>query len=132
MGKKREPLISLMLYSLTKWSVLSPLLRFYFSGKTYGLEHVPREGPLVIVSNHASDFDPPFLAISLCRPVAFMAKEELFQVPGFGTLIRLYGAYPVKRGAARSQCHSGRVGEPGGGLGRWLIFARNSHPRRSH
>jgi 1-acyl-sn-glycerol-3-phosphate acyltransferase len=34
------------------------------------------------------------------RPVAFMAKEELFQVPVLKQAIELYGAYPVKRGAA--------------------------------
>jgi 1-acyl-sn-glycerol-3-phosphate acyltransferase len=34
------------------------------------------------------------------RPVAFMAKEELFQVPVLKQAITLYGAYPVKRGAS--------------------------------
>ena len=100
MSRNREPLVSLLLYRAFKWSILSPLLHFYFKGKTYGVEHVPLEGPLVVVSNHASDFDPPFLAISVRRPVAFMAKEELFKVPVFASLIRLYGAYPVKRGSA--------------------------------
>ncbi|MCS6815525.1 MAG: 1-acyl-sn-glycerol-3-phosphate acyltransferase, partial [Cyanobacteria bacterium] len=47
----------------------------------------------------ASDFDPPILASCVGRPVAFMAKEELFRVPILGAAIRLYGAYPVKRGS---------------------------------
>jgi 1-acyl-sn-glycerol-3-phosphate acyltransferase len=34
------------------------------------------------------------------RPVAFMAKEELFRIPVLKQGIELYGAYPVKRGAA--------------------------------
>ncbi|HAX88719.1 MAG TPA: 1-acyl-sn-glycerol-3-phosphate acyltransferase, partial [Cyanobacteria bacterium UBA11370] len=54
----------------------------------------------VVVSNHASDFDPPIVSNCLRRPVAFMAKEELFQVPLLKQAIELYGAYPVKRGAA--------------------------------
>jgi 1-acyl-sn-glycerol-3-phosphate acyltransferase len=55
---------------------------------------------LVVVSNHASDFDPPLLSNSVGRPVAFMAKQELFQVPVLATLIRWYGAYPVNRASA--------------------------------
>lgn len=100
MGREREPAISLLLYYLFKWSTVSPLLHTYFRGRVYGAEHVPASGPLVIVSNHASHFDPPILANCMRRPVAFMAKEELFQVPVLGKLIHLYGAYPVKRGSA--------------------------------
>ena len=100
MDRSREPLISLALYHLFKWSVVSPMLHAYFSGKIYGAEQVPRYGPLVVVSNHASDFDPPILSCCVRRPVAYMAKEELFQVPVLATLIRWYGAYPVKRGSA--------------------------------
>jgi 1-acyl-sn-glycerol-3-phosphate acyltransferase len=111
MGKEREPLTSLMLYHLFKWSVVSPALHTYFQGRILGAENVPREGPLVVISNHASDFDPPLLANCICRPVAFMAKEELFRVPVLKQVITLYGAYPVKRGspdrsAIRAALHS--------------------------
>jgi 1-acyl-sn-glycerol-3-phosphate acyltransferase len=100
MSRDREPLASLLLYHLFKWSVVSPMLHLYFRGRIYGAEQVPRRGPLVVVSNHASDFDPPILSNCVGRPVSFMAKEELFRVPGLSQAIRLYGAYPVKRGAA--------------------------------
>ena len=100
MSRNREPLVSLCLYHLFKWSVVSPMLHVYFRGRIYGAEHVPQEGPLVVVSNHASDFDPPMLSNCVGRPVAFMAKEELFQVPVLKQAITLYGAYPVKRGSA--------------------------------
>jgi 1-acyl-sn-glycerol-3-phosphate acyltransferase len=100
MGKEREPAVSLLLYHLSKWSTVSPLLHTYFRGRIYGAENVPRRGPLVVVSNHASHFDPPLLSSCIGRPVAFMAKEELFEIPFLGKLIQLYGAYPVKRGSA--------------------------------
>lgn len=100
MASSREPFVSLVLYHLFKWSVVSPMLHLYFRGRIHGAEHVPMTGPLIVVSNHASDFDPPMLSNCLGRPVAFMAKEELFQVPVLAQAIRLYGAYPVKRGAA--------------------------------
>lgn len=96
----RESFPSLVLYHLFKWSVVSPVLHTYFRGRIYHTERVPQAGPLVVVSNHASDFDPPILSNCMRRPVAFMAKEELFNVPVLKQAIRLYGAYPVKRGAS--------------------------------
>jgi len=100
MAGNREPFISLLLYHLFKWSIVSPTLHFYLQGRIYGAEHVPRQGPLVVVSNHASDFDPPILSCCVGRPVAYMAKEELFQIPILKQAIQWYGAYPVSRGAA--------------------------------
>jgi 1-acyl-sn-glycerol-3-phosphate acyltransferase len=98
-GRSREPFISLLLYHAFKWSVVSPMLHVYFRVRIYGTENVPQQGPLVVVSNHASDFDPPMLSSCVGRPVAYMAKEELFEVPILKQAIQLYGAYPVKRGS---------------------------------
>jgi 1-acyl-sn-glycerol-3-phosphate acyltransferase len=97
---EREPFASLVLYNLFKWSFVSPLLHTYFRGRIYGAENVPMKGRLLVVSNHASDFDPPIVSNCVGRPVAFMAKQELFEVPVLKQAITLYGAYPVKRGAA--------------------------------
>lgn len=98
--REREPFISLVLYHLFKWSVVSPMLHVYFRGRIYGAENVPQKQRLIVVANHASDFDPPIVSCCVRRPVSYMAKEELFKVPGLGSAIRLYGAYPVKRGSA--------------------------------
>lgn len=97
MSGEREPFTSLMLYHLLKWSVVSPLLHIYFRGRIYGAEKVPRTGGAIAVCNHASYFDPPIISNCLSRPVAFMAKEELFKIPLLKQGIKLYGAYPVKR-----------------------------------
>jgi 1-acyl-sn-glycerol-3-phosphate acyltransferase len=99
-GKNREPLASLLLYQAFKWSVVSPMLHVYFRGKIYGVENVPLSGPLVVVSNHASNYDPPIISNCVRRPVAYMAKEELFKVPVLKQAIELYGAYPVSRGTS--------------------------------
>ncbi len=98
--RDREPFASLILYHLLKWLVVSPLFHIYFRGRIYGAEKVPQTGPLLLVCNHASDVDPPITANCARRPVSFMAKEELFRVPVLSPAIRLYGAYPVKRGSA--------------------------------
>jgi len=80
-GKNREPVASLTLYHLLKWSVVSPALHTYFRIKIHGANKVPMSGGLIAVSNHASYFDPPILSNCVGRPVAFMAKEELFKIP---------------------------------------------------
>ena len=100
MTRNREPLVSLALYHAFKWSLVSPLLHTYFRGKIYGAENVPQSGAVIIVSNHASYFDPPIVSNCVRRPVAYMAKEELFKVPVLAQAIKLYGAYPVSRGTA--------------------------------
>ena len=130
--KSREPLSSLVLYRCAKWSVITPFFTTYFRGRVYGLNKVPQSGPVIVVSNHGSYFDPPILSTCLCRPVSFMAKEELFKVPGLKQIIELYGAYPVKRGAGdRSAIKAGTTI-----FEKWLddrtFFRRNSYSRRSH
>ena len=96
-AREREPVVNLVLYHLFRGSIVDPLFRLYFRGRIYGREKVPRSGAAIAVSNHASYFDPPILSNGIGRPVAFMAKEELFRVPILKTGIRLYGAYPVNR-----------------------------------
>lgn len=86
-------------YNALKWLVVSPLLHGAFRLRIEGVEHVPARGPLVLACNHASHLDPLVLANCANRPVAFMAKEELFDIPLLGRLIRLYGAFPVRRGS---------------------------------
>ena len=54
---------------------------------------------MVVVSNHGSHLDPPILGHALGRPVAFMAKAELFKIPILSFIISACGAYSVKRGA---------------------------------
>ncbi len=87
-------------YNLISSLLVWPLFRILLRGRTSGLAHVPRLGAMVVVANHGSHLDPPLLSHAIGRPVAFMAKEELFRVPLLGPLIRACGAYPVARGAS--------------------------------
>ena len=95
--RNREPFSSLVLYRFLKWSFIIPVLYSYFRGRVYGAEKIPQDGSFILVCNHASNLDPPLISVSACRPISFMAKEELFRVPGFKQLIEGCGAYPVKR-----------------------------------
>ena len=67
-----------------------------------GRENIPQEGKVLLVANHRSYLDPPLVAFAVKkRPVFFMAKSELFEMPVLGSLIKHWGnAFPVKRGRA--------------------------------
>ncbi|MBO4852085.1 MAG: 1-acyl-sn-glycerol-3-phosphate acyltransferase [Schwartzia sp.] len=80
--------------------VLFPAFFRLFGAKDYGAENMPPEGGVIVAANHMSNWDPPFLASFLERPVSYMAKQELFEIPIFGTVIRWLFAFPVRRGAA--------------------------------
>lgn len=87
-----------MLYSCLK--VLFKVLFFIFLRlKVEGAENIPESGALVIASNHLSLLDPPVIGTAATRKVHFMAKKELF-VPVLGTLYKILGAFPVRRGGA--------------------------------
>ena len=75
------------------------MLKTVFRLRARGVEHVPREGGLVLAANHWSNLDPWPLGIPLFprRFLRFMAKSELFWFP-LGTLIRAGGAFRVRRG----------------------------------
>ena len=66
--------------------------------KTYGKERVPREGGCVLAMNHFSYVDPPAFGTVCPRRVVFVAKTELFDVPGLAQLIGLHGTLAVRRG----------------------------------
>ena len=87
-------------YRAISYLLVFPVYRLLFRGRTAGNANVPLDGALVVVANHGSHLDPPLLGHALGRPVAFMAKAELFRVPLLGPIIRACGAYPVDRGAS--------------------------------
>ena len=86
-------------YGCVSYILVFPIFRLLFRGQTKGLSNLPKTGGVVVVSNHGSHLDPPILGHALGRPVAFMAKSELFKVPILSFLISACGAYPVRRGA---------------------------------
>jgi 1-acyl-sn-glycerol-3-phosphate acyltransferase len=88
-----------MLYSLLKPMAVA-LMRLLFRVEGRGTEHVPVEGPVLIVANHSSVLDPPLVGGMCPRQLTFLAKAELFRIPGFGGLIRRLGARPLRREGA--------------------------------
>lgn len=86
-----------MFYYFAKY-ILWVILNIFCKIEVEGLENIPKEGPVVVVANHRSFWDPVVLGIILNRKVFMMAKEELFNIPILKNIIRGMGAFPVKRG----------------------------------
>ncbi len=66
--------------------------------ETQGVENIPREGGVLLVSNHISLLDPVIIGSAANREVNFMARSNVFNVPLLGRLISVFNAYPVNRG----------------------------------
>ena len=75
------------LASITRWEVT-------------GRDRIPREGGLIVASNHISFWDPPLVGSACRREMYFLAKEELFRTPVLGPAIRSVHAIPIRRGVA--------------------------------
>lgn len=59
---------------------------------------IPDSGPVIIASNHISNWDPIVIALGCPREVHFMAKEELFENPFLAAIVRALNAFPIRRG----------------------------------
>ena len=68
------------------------------------VDELPRNGPLIIASNHASNLDVPvigsWLIPRLGRRIHWLGKKELFDWPIIGWVAAHGGVHPVDRGAA--------------------------------
>ena len=86
-----------MLYRIAR-ALVAVFLFVFNSWEIEGKENIPKEGPVVLVGNHISNWDPLFLACSVDRVVHFMAKEEIFRFPLFRAVFLGLQCFPVKRG----------------------------------
>lgn len=66
--------------------------------KVVGLERFPKNGGLVVISNHTSYWDPVAVGCALNRPIHYMAKAELFQIPILKWVVTGLRSFPVQRG----------------------------------
>ncbi|HUJ55009.1 MAG TPA: lysophospholipid acyltransferase family protein [Gaiellaceae bacterium] len=66
--------------------------------RSYGSERLPQTGGVVLAVNHFSWIDIPCLGYESPRNIYFLAKIEAHRVHGLGEIIRLFGAFSVRRG----------------------------------
>ena len=59
--------------------------------KSSGQENIPKNTGFIIAPNHMSFFDPPLAGCFMKQDLFFMAKQELFDIPILGFLIKRTG-----------------------------------------
>jgi hypothetical protein len=60
-----------------------------------GLEHIPEEGPAVIVCNHVSFVDALIIAAACRRPIRFVMHHRIYRIPVLNFIFRTGRAIPV-------------------------------------
>jgi 1-acyl-sn-glycerol-3-phosphate acyltransferase len=60
-----------------------------------GLEHIPEEGPAVVVCNHVSFVDAVVIMAACRRPIRFVMDHNIFKIPVLSFIFRTGGAIPI-------------------------------------
>jgi 1-acyl-sn-glycerol-3-phosphate acyltransferase len=72
-------------------------LKLVYRIEVQGKENIPKDNAYIVAPNHLSTLDPPMIAALWSRPVAFMAKKELFENPFLRWWLNWLGAFAVDR-----------------------------------
>jgi len=75
------------------------VVQLVFGFRSIDSQHVPTTGAVIVACNHVSYLDPVVLGIGFRRPVTYLAKKQLFEIPVLGPVIYGLGAYPLDREA---------------------------------
>lgn len=74
-------------YQIFKYAIFHPLVKFGFKARVEGLENVPREGGVILASNHIAAMDSIVVPAMVPRPMTFPAKADFFSGNNLGTKI---------------------------------------------
>ena len=80
--------------------VVAPLFRFFMRVKAIGTENVPKEGGVVLCSNHIAAVDVISIGAVCPRQLTCVAKKELFSIPVLGWVMRKLEAIKLDRGGS--------------------------------
>lgn len=72
-------------------------LKVVYKLEVQGKSNIPKNNAYIVAPNHLSLLDPPMVAAVLNKPVAFMAKKELFKNPILRWWLNWLGAFAVDR-----------------------------------
>ncbi len=119
-GLVREELLSKKRFDLVYWTVAGLLwvpLRVWYRWHFLGVSNLPREGPVIVASNHISYLDPlavGYLCLKRRRAARFLTKRELFEKGGIGgkllgLTLSAVGQIPVSRGTEEAAASLGEA-----------------------
>ncbi|GAB2664463.1 MFS transporter [Arenimonas aestuarii] len=92
--------VSILIFSLVPefflrflaWIYVSVFYRVSITGIE---EHVPDEGPALLVCNHVSYMDPLVISAAVPRPIRFVMYYKIFRIPGMNWVFRAHRAIPI-------------------------------------
>lgn len=88
-----------LLGNLTRRIIRFIVRRYFPRIEITGVDRIPRTGPVMICANHPNSLvDPVVIGIVSQRPVRFLAKAPLFEMPVLGRLMYALGMIPAFRG----------------------------------
>ncbi|NII72537.1 1-acyl-sn-glycerol-3-phosphate acyltransferase [Dyella sp. SG562] len=73
------------------WVLVNTLYRV----RVDGTQHIPEEGPVLLVCNHVSFMDPLLLMANLRRPARFVMYYKIFNIPLLNFVFRTAKAIPI-------------------------------------
>lgn len=82
-------------------AVGTPVVRWWGRLQVVGVEHLPATGPVVLMPNHDSAWDPVVVGIAAVRRrhVRALAKHVLWKNPVLGWVLDRMGQIPIIRGS---------------------------------
>jgi 1-acyl-sn-glycerol-3-phosphate acyltransferase len=89
-----------------KFRISRPILKTVFRGIFHllghviinGRENLPYGQSYVVAMNHVSIFDPPLAAAFWPEQLEIIGASDVFEKPGQGLVLKMYGVIPVHRG----------------------------------
>ena len=96
-----------MFYWLMKNVIAGPLLKGIFRPWVTGADNIPKQGAVILASNHLSFVDSVFLPICIDRDMVFLAKSEYFTtmgIKGWATkwFMKGTGMLPIDRSGGKA------------------------------
>lgn len=76
------------------WLLIHALYRV----RARGLDHIPEEGPIIVVANHVSFVDALLIGGMVPRPIRFVMYYKIFRIPLLSFIFRTGKAIPIASG----------------------------------
>lgn len=77
------------------WTIFRSAYRGLFGLKVTGWEHLVREGPVLVVSNHQSFLDPPLVGTLYHDDMYYLARKSLMSGPVLKWIYKSWNSIPV-------------------------------------
>ena len=104
-GVRKLPVVGLELQKLAM-TFSRPSMVPYADINISGVDNIPSDGPVILVANHRSYFDPMVISMIVAksgRTVRFLGKKEVFDAPIVGQIATAMGGIRVDRGTGSDE-----------------------------